>query len=131
MADFENELYSNLRDYVDGKVSGVRWTTVPEPVPVVLPTIAFEVSSMPVDMEHVYDEIGEFVCPKIMVRASVNNSDKIEAKRLLSLCDEYLASIGFFRSFGPAREEMNGVLSLYSLYDDNIVQLKTGRIFKR
>ena len=131
MRDFENELYSSLRDYVDSRHDGIFWTTVPEPIPVKLPTISFELVDNPVDTEHIYDGKAEYTLPKFVVRASVKDNDKAQAKELLACCDEYLSSIGFSRSFGPAREGDAGVFSIYSIYDDNIVNSSNGRVYMR
>lgn len=131
MRDFENELYSSLREFVDARHAGISWSTVPEPIPVVLPTISFELVDNPVDTDHIYDGAGSYTLPKFVVRASVKDNDKATAKQLLACCDEYLSSIGFSRSFGPAREGDAGVFTMYSIYDDNIVNVSTGRVYMR
>lgn len=131
MHDFENELYSSLREYVDARFPGITWSTVPEPVPVILPTISFELVDNPVDTGHIYDGSKKYTLPKFVVRASVSDNDKVRAKQLLACCDNYLSSLGFSRSYGPAREGDSGVFSMYSIYDDNIVDVSAGRVYMR
>ena len=131
MVDFENELYAFVRAQVDKQFKGLNWTTVPEPIPVKLPTIAVQVVDCPIDREHLYDEIGRFVLPKFVIRASTSDHDKQYAKKLLAACDACLQEIGFIRTFGPTPEGDSEAFSLYSIYDANIVDTKKNRVYAR
>lgn len=130
MADFEYQIFDGLKKFI-GK--SARSGSVDSDTPPSLPFVAFEQISNPVAVEHLDGRKRPlYYSPQFRVTAYTGNNDKVAAKSLLELADEYLLGLGFIRTFGPQRVTSTdrNVLKMISLYEGNLVS-EDGKVYQK
>lgn len=119
MQDYEAYLFTGVNRAV-----GCECGTIESDSPPSLPYVAFEMLSNPVAVKYLDSSPRPFLyAPSFRVTAYTQGNDKEAAKALLAAADDYLASVGLIRTFGPQRvtSANENILKMLSLYDGNLV----------
>lgn len=119
MQDYEAYLFTGVNRAV-----GCDCGTIEADSPPSLPYVAFEMLSNPVAVKYLDSAPRpSLYAPSFRVTAYVQGSDKEAAKALLASADDFLASVGLIRTFGPQRvtSSNSNILKMLSLYDGNLI----------
>lgn len=130
MADFEYQIFDGLSTFIgDAAECG----SVDSDTPPSLPFLAFEQLSNPVAKEYLDSApLPRYYSPQFRVTAYTGDNDKVAAKELLELADNYLLGLGFIRTFGPQRVTSNdrNILKMISLYEGNLIS-RDGKVYQK
>lgn len=131
MIDHEYEVYTALKQAVQVKHPSLECSSVEQDAPPSFPFLAFEQYDNPVAMEH-YDGSEKFVAPKFRATVFCDENDKVLAKTILADADEFMASVGFIRTFGPQKvaTDLKNVCKMIVLYDGNLMDA-SGTVYRR
>ena len=130
MADFEYQIFDGLKTALAGQAS---CGTVDTDTPPSLPFVAFEQLSNAVESKYLDSgKLPRYYSPHFRVTAYTADNDKVLAKDLLELADNYLLRLGFIRSFGPQRVTSTdrNIWKMISLYEDNLIS-RDGRVYQK
>ena len=131
MIDHEYEVYTALKQAVQAKHKTLEFSSVEQDAPPSFPFLAFEQYDNPIAMEH-YDGTEKYVAPRFRVTVFCEDNDKVLAKTILADADEFMASVGFIRTFGPQKVATNleNVCKMITLYDGNLMDA-SGTVYRR
>ena len=132
MIDFEATLYDGLVTAVETAYPGISCSSVEQNTPPSFPSFAFLMVNNPIN-RRTYDGTGENFCnPKFKTVAYVADNNRLLAKSILDVADQYLMSKGILRTIGPQQSGSADAnyYTLYNIYDANTID-SNGTVYTR